>query len=179
MFDLKKTAAHLSILLSIQLVVACASYAAELTTRFAVVSYKDDAQLKEFNQELYLGKLSYYIQGTALTFQEEVKQKLDVIITRVQAVLDMRPANLKFNIVILDSEKDVSAAYKKIYGTDSDFLAFYSTGKNTLYISLENANLKVISHEIGHAVVENFFENSPPRKIHEVLAQFAEQHILD
>lgn len=153
--------------------------AAELNTKYAVINYKDDSQLRNFNQELYIGKLSYYIQGTAQTFQDEVKQKIDVIISRVQAVLDMKPTNLRFNIVILDTEKEVTETYKKLYSVETDFLAFYSVGKNSVFVSLENVNLKILSHEFGHAVIENYFDVSPPRKIHEVLAQFAEQHILD
>jgi len=153
--------------------------AAELNTKYAVINYKDDSQLRNFNQELYIGKLSYYLQGTAQTFQDEIKQKIDVIIARVQTVLDMRPANLHFQIVILDTEKEVTETYKKLYSVETDFLAFYSISKNAVYVSIENANLKIISHEFGHAVVENYFDVSPPRKIHEVLAQFAEQHILD
>lgn len=153
--------------------------AAELDTKYAAIIYKDDSQLRNFNQELYIGKLSYYIQGTAHTYQDEIKQKIDVIITRLQSVLDMNPANFRFQIVILDTAKEVTDIYKKLYGVETDFLAFYSVGKNSVYVSLENTNLKILSHELGHAVIENYFEVSPPRKIHEVLAQFAEQHILD
>ena len=35
------------------------------------------------------------------------------------------------------------------------------------------------AHEIGHVVAENYFEVSPPQNIHEVIAQYAEQHITD
>jgi len=37
----------------------------------------------------------------------------------------------------------------------------------------------VLAHEIGHVVVENYFTISPPQRIHEVLAQFAERHVTD
>lgn len=177
MIDLKKLPVAL-ICIMFQLL-AGSVFAAELNTRYAVISYRDESQLRDFNEELSVGKLSFYIQGTAQTFQDEVRQKIDVIITRVQAVLDMHPARLSFRIVILDTEKDVDDTYKKLYGNSSGFISFYSVGKNTVYIAVENTSLKILSHEIGHAVVENYFDVSPPRRIHEVLAQFAEKHIYD
>ena len=153
--------------------------AAELETKYATVIYKNEAQLRTFNQKLDIGKLSFYIRDTTETVHDEIKQKVDVIIMRVQTVLDMKPEKLHFEIQILDSHREVCTSYKKLYDTDPGFIAFYSVGKNTVYLSLENTRLNVITHEFGHAVIENYFEVSPPRRIHEVLAQFAESHILD
>lgn len=169
----------LQILSAIIIFSATAAYGGELKTNYAVIKYKDEKQLKEFNQELYIGNLSYYIKDTAQTFQDELKQKIDVIISRLQAVMDMRPANLNFKITLLDTKEEIAGSYKKLYKSDTDFLAFYSVRENNVYVSLEDTSLKVIAHEFAHAVVENYFDVSPPRKIHEVLAQFAEQHILD
>lgn len=153
--------------------------AAEFETRFATIVYKNDSQLKTFNQKFDIGRLSFYIKDTAETVQDEIRLKLDIVISRIQAILDMSPEDLQFKIFLLDSKKEVFDAYKKLYGSSPGFIAFYSVGKNTVYISLEDTELKVIAHEFGHAVIENYFDVSPPRKIHEVLAQFAESHIYD
>lgn len=169
----------LLVLLSIIVFSAPVTYGAELKTKYAIIKYKDENQLDEFNQELDIGNLSYYIKDTAQTVQDEIRQKIDIIISRVQSVLDMSPTGLNFKVTILDTKKEIIESYKRIYKSDTNFIAFYSVGENNVYISLEDISLKVIAHEFGHAVVENYFDVSPPRKIHEVLAQFAEQHIYD
>lgn len=168
------------IFLAIAFVLTASSVsAAELKSKYATIVYKNDAQLRLFNQELNIGKLSYYIKDTAETVQDEIKLKIDAIISRVQTILDMHPEDLHFSVFLLDSKKEIFDSYKKMYGNESGFIAFYSIGKNTVYVSIENTELKIIAHEFGHAVIENYFDVSPPRKIHEVLAQFAESHILD
>jgi hypothetical protein len=48
-----------------------------------------------------------------------------------------------------------------------------------MYLSIRDVKLRVIAHEIGHVVVDHYFDVPPPVKIHEVLAQFAETHISD
>lgn len=123
------------------------------------------------------GKLSFYIKDTAETVHDEVGLKIDAIISRVQEVLDMKHDKLHFKISILDSKKEVFDYYQRLYKQESGFIAFYSVGKNTVFISIEDTQLKVIAHEFGHAVIENYFEVSPPRKIHGSCV--AESHILD
>lgn len=169
----------LLVLIYIIMFSAPVAYGAELKTKYAIINYKNENQLNEFNQELEIGNLSYYIKDTAQTVQDEIRQKIDIIISRIQSVLDMSPTGLNIKVTLLDTKKQVIDSYKRIYKSDTNFIAFYSVGENNVYISIEDISLKVIAHEFGHAVVENYFDVSPPRKIHEVLAQFAEQHIYD
>jgi predicted metalloprotease len=60
-----------------------------------------------------------------------------------------------------------------------NYLAFYSLSKKTIWISVDDANLHVLAHEIGHAVVDHYFKVRPPYNIHELMAQFVEKHITD
>ena len=62
---------------------------------------------------------------------------------------------------------------------DVDYIAFYSPKKNTVFYAAAKTKLRVVAHEIGHVVAEHYFAISPPPKIHEVLAQYAESHIMD
>ncbi|MCK5098348.1 MAG: hypothetical protein KAR45_09605, partial [Desulfobacteraceae bacterium] len=66
-----------------------------------------------------------------------------------------------------------------IYNIDVKYIAFYSPSKNRVFYSADNAYLRVVAHEIGHVVAENYFTISPPQRIHEVMAQFAEKHVTD
>ncbi len=176
---------HFSILLalamlSVSCLVPCRAAAAVIESRYATISYSDMKELRKFNDELYMGKLRSQIkQRGSDSVEDEVAAKIDFIVEKVMAVLDMFPANLKFSITIHADESQVQQDFKRIYHIDVDYIAFYSPSENRVFYSADNANLRVVTHEIGHVVAENYFTVSPPQRIHELMAQFAEQHITD
>ncbi len=151
----------------------------QLQTRFAEIRYDDRDALKDFNHALYMGRLKNLIR-TGETIEEEVAAKIDFIAAKVMQVLDMHMQNLKFKIVIHGSPTLVHADFRRIYNVEVKYIAFYSPSENTVFYSADNAKLAVVAHEIGHVVAENYFSGvSPPPKIHEVMAQYAEKHITD
>ena len=156
----------------------CAAY--ELESRYAVITYFDHDDLREFNNELYMGRLKSQIRkARGDTIEDEVIAKINFVVEKVMAVLDMFPPQLRFSIVIHSSEKEVQKDFRRIYHIDVEYIAFYSPHKNRIFYSADNAYLRVVAHEIGHVVVENYFTISPPQRIHEVMAQFAEKHVTD
>lgn len=156
------------------------AFALELRSRYATIRYPSSEVLRSFNRKLYLGRLRYEMPDQAsLSAEAELAHKVDVITRRVQQVLDMAPPRLHYTLEILPSVKAVQAAYQRIYGKKTSFIGFYSPRKNTVYMSVSKAKLRILAHEVGHVVVENYFEISPPVKIHEVLAQFTERHLGD
>ncbi len=153
--------------------------AEQFESKYAVIIYDDIDALRDFNDELYMGRLGSKVRGHGDTVQEEVIAKIDVIVEKVKNVLDMYPRPLKFSIEILPSERAVKRVFKEIYHVDVDYIAFYSPRLDRVFFSADNGRLRVVAHEIGHVVAEHYFTVSPPQKIHEVLAQFAEKHITD
>ncbi len=113
------------------------------------------------------------------TVEDEVLAKADVIIEKVQVVLDMFPDKLHVTLVLLPDEGDVAASYKKRYGKHQENIAYYSLSAKTIFISVDDTKLRVLAHEIGHAVCDQYFKVRPPYKIHELMAQFAEKHVTD
>ncbi len=152
----------------------------ELNSRYATITYYDHDDLREFNNELYMGRLKSMVkrQG-ADTIEEEVVAKINVIVEKTMVVLDMYPSQLKFSIVIQPDVKAVQRDFQRLYNIDVSYIAFYSPHKNRIFYSADNGRLRVVVHEIGHVVAETYFKISPPQKIHEVLAQYAEKHIND
>jgi len=127
-----------------------------------------------------MGRLKSRIKlSSGDTIKDEVIAKINFIVQKVMNVLDMRPSNLKFSIVIHPNVKEVQSDFRRIYKINVDYIAFYSPSRNRIFFSAKNATLPVVTHEIGHVVVENYFTISPPQRIHEVMAQFAEKHITD
>lgn len=158
---------------------ASCALASDLQARYATITYSNKDDLREFNNELYMGRLKSQVQGSSDTMEQEVISKIDFIVEKVMIVLDMFQPQIKFSIVIHPDEEQVQKDFKRIYNIKVDYIAFYSPSKNTVFYSADNATLRVVAHEIGHVVAENYFTISPPQKIHEVMAQYAEQHITD
>jgi hypothetical protein len=155
-------------------------YGLEIKTRYATITYDHIDVLRKFNRELFMGRLKYMLPtGGSDTIEDEVKDKIDLIVEKVQTVLDMFPKKINFSIVIHLSTAGVQLDFKRIYNKEVDYIAFFSPGENTVFYSADNGSLRVVTHEIGHVVTEHYFTVSPPPKIHEVLAQYAETHITD
>jgi predicted metal-dependent peptidase len=91
----------------------------------------------------------------------------------------MYPRTLNFRIMLLSTDTEVQQAYRSRYGKSVDYIAFYAPKDKTVYISVDDIRLGVLAHELAHVVIEHYFLNSPPNKIHEVLAQFVETHLQD
>ena len=153
--------------------------ALEIEARYCTITYSNSDELREFNHDLYMGRLRSQIKNSGDTVGDEVAAKINFIVEKVMAVLDMFPSDIRFSIVIQPTEKEVQQDFYNIYHVKVEYIAFYSPSKNTVFYSFNNINLRVAAHEIGHVVVEHYFKISPPQRIHELLAQFAEKHVTD
>ncbi|MEW5746968.1 MAG: hypothetical protein AB1805_16180 [Nitrospirota bacterium] len=156
------------------------SFASEIETRYATVVYEREELLKRFNDELRLRSLSYMMRGrSSMTLSDEVRNKVEVVIDRVQNVLEMFPRGMKFRIVLLASEEDVAKVYRTKYYKNAEFIAFYAPREKTIYVSVRDATLHVLAHEVAHVVIDHYFGISPSVKIHEVLSQYVEANLED
>lgn len=165
---------------AVMICLPCRSEAIDLQSRYAVITFYDHDALIRFNDELYMGRIgSQMRRNSGDTIEAEVISKIDFIVEKVMSTLDMLLPQLKFFIVIHPDEKSVQRDFREIYNIDVDYIAFFSPSRNTVFYSADNSALRVVAHEIGHVVAENYFPISPPQRIHELMAQFAEQHITD
>ena len=156
------------------------SFASELRSRYATILYSNEDEVRKFNYEVSLGSLSYLLRNRgSITVGDELKNKVDVIIEKVESILEMYPKELKFHIVLLPSNNEVQEIFRKKYGTYVDYIAFYSPRDKTVYVSVEDIELTVLAHEIGHVVIDFYYGVGTPRKIHEVLSQYVEAHLKD
>ncbi len=137
--------------------------------------------MHDFNDQIRLGrKLSHIAKRrNIITVEDEVLAKIDTIIEKAEVILDMFPNNMKITVVLLPGSRDVSRVFKQKYGKNVDHIAYYSLSEDTIYISVNDAKLRVLAHEVGHAVVDHYFKVRPPYNIHELMAQFTEKHITD
>jgi hypothetical protein len=92
------------------------SFAYELKSRYTTIIYTGDDQIRSFNREISLGSLSYLLKSNpSITAEDELKNKMDVLIERVETILDMYPKELRFNIALLSSDDEVQDLFRKKY----------------------------------------------------------------
>ncbi len=157
------------------------SYGAAIETRYSSIIYDNEQQLLQFNRELVIGSAFSFLFGGSkgATVADDIKNKVDMVIEKVEKILEMYPVAFKFRIILLASENEVQRVYMAKYQRQVSYIGFYAPGEKTIYISARDAELRVIGHEIAHVVIHNYLHIPPSAKIHEVLAQYVATHLSE
>lgn len=168
-------------LLLFTLILPSPAHSREIKSRYVTLHYCTKQLLSDFNDQIRLGRKLNFIarKKNIVTVEDEVLAKVDTIIEKAEVILDMFPDNMHIRIVLLETSKDVNRIYKQRYGKKAKHIAYYSLAEDTIYISVNDARLRVLAHEVGHAIVDHYFKVRPPYNIHELMAQFTEKHITD
>ena len=131
-----------------------------LKTRFTSIRYTEDSQISAF---------FWRISGRRLDPVESrglASNRVDELVERVEALLEMYPSGLKFEILLVPRHVD---------GPHSTYS--HKTGRVTAY--LDRLTDGVLAHEIAHAVICAYFVTPPPEKTQEVLAQYVDKHLWE
>lgn len=172
--------AFIALVIAFVLPIPSSVSAFEIHGQFASISYENENMLQSFNNRLFMGRLRYLLRAKrALTVEDEVINKMDVITEKVEQVLEMFPPHLHYTVLLSENTDKVKDQFVALHHKEWRRPGFYSPINDTMYLSVENADLKVVAHEVGHVVVEKYFKIRPPVKVHELLAQYAEKHIGD
>lgn len=134
--------------------------------------------------ERRLGRRGLFISGVygpnpVTAPPQKVAYRMDMLLKRVKAVLDMYPSNMNLKIKIFDARNDLNEEYFRLYGSRPDYKSFYVHDDETIYTSEQDMSDSVIAHEMGHAVIDHYFSVRPPKKISEVLASYVDKHLED
>jgi hypothetical protein len=127
-------------------------------TSYAVIHYYQDKDMDDF---------IWRLGGQRLEFTNDRKlasNRVDRIVDRVQAILDMRPRDLKFDI------------YLERGPVKEDRVAFYDNKTRAIHISIEGATDGVVAHEVAHLIISKYFV-SAPSKIQEILTQYVDKYL--
>jgi hypothetical protein len=129
-----------------------------LKTRYATIHYQSPKDLSEF---------TWRISGQRIEFPADLNtgdHSVDRIVDRVQSILDMYPNS--FGVVI-----NLLVSY-----TSGD-IAAYDKKSRTIEVYADRVTDGVLAHEISHAVIDAYFESTPPDKVHEILSRYVDQHL--
>jgi len=146
-------------------------------TQYTSISYGNDTDLNTFTKNI----------GSGLSFFGEspeknpllVKTRIDKIVEMASAILDMRPLNLRFNIVLYRTRGELNAEYKALGMVGPAPLSFYFHRTRTIAVSVKDITDRILAHEIAHAIICAYFGMPPPSRMQEILAQYVDKHLWD
>ena len=128
-------------------------------TKYTTIYYFEDADIDDFIWRLGGQRLEISSDP------ELASHRIDNLVDRVQALLDMWPPN--FQVAIYLHRGPLSA----------NETAFYEKTEKAIHVSVEYASDGVLAHELAHASIAAFFSVPPPSKMQEILAQYVDKHL--
>lgn len=131
-----------------------------------------------------LNRRSFYINSSRrpdsiASTEEKLSYRMDVLFERVEQVLDIYPPKVSVNVRVYKTRGDLSDAYYRIMGRRGEYKSFYINKLQTIYISEQDMDDSIMAHEIGHVVVDHYFNVVPSEKIREMLATYVDLHLDD
>ena len=134
-------------------------------------------------RQLDIGAADKLLAGTPVEAEDsaeaELAQATDALFVRICDILDMPLFSYKGEIKVCRDEEQLARIYKNLFDKELEgpIGSFYVFDLNTIYVTQENFRRPTLGHEIGHAVISNYFVVQPPIKIQEVLAGYVEYQL--
>lgn len=127
-------------------------------TDYTTIYYSQDSQLDSF-----LWKIGHLRLGPS-DEASLAKSRVDRIVERVEAVLNMYPENFFVEIFLRSGYKDGN-------------IALYSDMTRSITVFAERVTDGVLAHEIAHAVLHRYFGMPLSSKIQEILCQYVDAYL--
>lgn len=148
----------LSLFLYYPLLSSAAEFEKTFRTNYSTIYYSQDKDMDDF---------IWHIGGQRLEFLSDkqlASNRVDRIVDRVHAILDMRPKDLKFDI------------YLHRGPMKENKVAFYDSKAKAINIYVDYVTDGVLAHEVAHVIINRYFV-SPPSKIQEILTQYVDKYL--
>lgn len=142
------------------------------------VYYRSSAGLKRIYRQL---KRRFNPPGETIDRDAPIEDKLifrlNILLNRVKDILGMYCDIPILRIRIYENRSALNDEYLKIFGIRQDFKSFYIDKYKTIYTSEEDISDSIISHEMGHAIIDYYFAVIPPPKVAELIASYVDMHL--
>ncbi len=154
-----------------------------LPAKYTVLRYQETAHLETFNRRINFGGgadgFLFFGSGRRKdsSLEQEVCQKLDRLVEKVQLILDMQRPFPRVFINVYPDEESLHRAYFRVHGKRGKPRAWYTFRQNTIYLNLLDVFSGMLAHELAHAVVDHYLGVRPPRATAEILARYVDSHL--
>ena len=145
-------------------------------TNCCTIHYSDDDHLRTFT--LRIGGFKFTSEGLDQRLSL-VKPRMDEIMEKVQAALDMHPPEIHIKIFLYPDFGSLDKEFRKFTLTRKTPLAFYAHKTRSIYVDVSSITDGVLAHEMAHGVINFYFKTPPPAKMQEILAQYVDLHLWD
>lgn len=154
-----------------------------LTTKSTIIRFQSQNDLERFNYNLDYGQgggfLGLFSGSGGSDISTKLAKKVDDLVLRVQEILDMRKYMRKVQIDIYPNKEKLQEAYIREVGTSGEYRAWYMFNKHIIFLQSEDISAGMLAHELGHAVIGNYFQVRPPPATEEILARYIDAHLND
>ena len=120
---------------------------------------------------------AYSLDGRAEDIDSIIAKLFDSIYLEVSDILDIHIYSFNGTINIFPSKDRIENMFKAYHTNLEEIPAIYLHTEKTIYLSAADVSLGVLSHEVAHAIISNYFVVAPPEKVQEVLAGYVEYAI--
>jgi len=151
------------------------------------VFYGPDVNIEKVNKrvkidfyDIIFEKVYYSVMKNG-TAEQQMSEKLELILQKVEKILDMYPRKININVRIYKDQAQLNKTYSEVLGraNHKNDISFYVHKYTTIYTTQKVISTGLLAHEIGHAVIDHYFLILPPETVKEILAQHVELHLED
>ena len=108
---------------------------------------------------------------------KRIMARLWAIFRRTKEILAMEPRSVNIKIKVFRNRNELSDEYSRIFNTSQHYKSFYLHTLGTIYTSMQDISDSVISHEMSHVIIDNYFVIIPPPRVAELLATYVDSHL--
>ena len=146
------------------------------------IYYKPDVDLDSLLKQLNVSSADQILSGQIVdnsSPERQLSSMMEIIFARASNILDLHVYSYKGSIKIFSTLKELTDYYNRLYHTHLPCTgyAFYLVDYKSVYISAQYFHREVLGHEIGHAIMSDYFVVQPSVKVQEVLAGYIEYQL--
>ena len=154
----------------------------KLESKYTFIQYQSIEDLKRFNNQLDFGEAGWSLQHlfsteTPMNQMDGIRNKVDMIFTTVQQLLDMRKKMKKVTVNIYPNREQLDNAFFQLYQKNNHFRAGYIYELNTIYVNVKDLHEGMLAHEMAHAIIDHYLLVRPPAASAEILARYVDSHL--
>lgn len=153
------------------------SYSAQVESKYFDLSVYEGCDLTQFAKKIDIG-LSVGAAGSYKNVKDTpalITQNIDALYLEICDVLGIHMYTYRSKIKVVPSRKELMAlAFKGTTQLTEVPPAIYVHADNTVYVSFADFTVGILAHEIGHAIISNYFIMPPPPRVQEILCGYVE-----
>ncbi|GAH26286.1 unnamed protein product [marine sediment metagenome] len=148
-------------------------------TQYFTICYHSDDDLLVFVEKFNLALSSqlasnYSSADTFKTPGERIADLVNALFLKVSDILGIHLYSYHGKIKLCKTHDELSNLYYHYFKSPLAAEAFYFKDKESIYIALPTVELSILGHEMGHAIMCNYFAVTPPIRLQEILAKYIE-----